>query len=240
MKKVLLLVALVFVGSVGFRAEAAFWNTDVVGSGAVTSFAAMLDALESKPVEDEMNGLWILIAPDGDAAFWFRKEVKDASSHMGHDMDGKQMQALQIWFDAEPFVKAGLDLNKLPSEMKSMLEVGKIMFGRGLSGTPSYEGEVTPAASFEQIVKLDRDLIGYHTALDHYGVTIAPGTLFEWAKDMDKNDKDIVFVLDPQIFIDAGVDPTKVEGWVFDKVPVEDERGRAIEADKFLKPFNLK
>ncbi|GHV41820.1 hypothetical protein FACS1894187_23770 [Synergistales bacterium] len=236
MKKVLLLVALVFAGFSGGVSEAAFWNTDVVGSGAVTSFAAMLDALEFKPVEDEANGLWILTAPDGEAAFWFRKDAKDG--HMGH-MDG-EMQDLQICFDAEPFVKAGLDLNKLPSDMKSMLDNGKIMFGAKLSGTPSYEGEVTPAASFEQIVKLDRDLVGYHTALDHYGVTVAPGTLFEWAKDMSKNDKDIVFVLNPQIFIDAGVDPSKVEGWAFEKVPVEDERGRAIEADKFLKPFNLK
>lgn len=29
---------------------------------------------------------------------------------------------------------------------------------------------------------------------------------------------DIVFVLNPQMFIDAGVNPQEVEGWVFAKV----------------------
>ncbi len=41
------------------------------------------------------------------------------------------------------------------------------------------------------------------------------GNMFEWAKDMQKNDKDIVFVLNPQPFIDAGVDPAKVHPCLF-------------------------
>jgi hypothetical protein len=57
---------------------------------------------------------------------------------------------------------------------------------------------------------------------------------------MNKNDKDIVFVVDPKILIDAGVDPAKVEGWVYDKVPLEDARGRKFEAEKFLRPFDLR
>jgi len=30
-----------------------------------------------------------------------------------------------------------------------------------------------------------------------------------------------------------------VEGWVFAKVPVMDDKGREIEVDKLLKPFEL-
>ena len=89
-------------------------------------------------------------------------------------------------------------------------------------------------------MKLDRESVGYHSALDHYGITVADGSLFEWAKEMSKNDKDIVFVVDPKILIDAGVDPAKVEGWVYDKVPLEDARGRKFEAEKFLRPFDLR
>jgi poly-D-alanine transfer protein DltD len=63
--------------------------------------------------------------------------------------------------------------------------------------------------------------------------------MFEMAKDMSKNDKDIVFVLNPQAFIDAGVDPAKVEGWIFAKIKVEDAKGKMVEVDKLLKPFNL-
>ncbi|MDR1978374.1 MAG: hypothetical protein LBQ42_06540 [Synergistaceae bacterium] len=213
------------------NAEAAFFGTDVVGQSAVTSFAAMLEALEVPPAADEDEGVWVLTAPDGGAAFWWRKEAKDA-----------RMFDAYLSFDAGPFVNAGLDLSKLPLNMKGMLEErGKIVVGAKLSKEPLvYEGDVTPLSSFEQIVKLDRDSVGYHSALDHYGVTVSEGSLLEWAKDMSKNDKDLVFVLNPQVFIDAGVDPSKVEGWVFDKVTVEDARGRKYDADKFLKPFDLK
>jgi hypothetical protein len=211
-------------------AEAAF-NTDLVGQTAITTFAEMIGALEFPPAADDMDGAWVLTAPDGEAAFWWRKEEKSG-----------RMFDVYLCFDAEPFVKAGLDLDKLPMEMKGMLEgKGKLMIGKKLSQEPlKYEGDITPISSFEQIVKLDRESVGYHAALDHYGVTVADGSLFEWAKDMSKNDKDIVFVLDPKIFIDAGVDPLKVEGWAYAKVPLEDARGRKFEAEKFLKPFDLK
>jgi hypothetical protein len=210
--------------------EAAF-NTDLVGQTAITTFGEMTGALEFPPAADDMDGAWVLTAPDGEAAFWWRKEAKP-----------ERMFDVYLCFDAEPFVKAGLDLDKLPMEMKEMLEDrGKLMIGKKLSQKPlEYDGDITPLSSFGQIVKLDRESIGYHAALDHYGVTVADGFMFEWAKDMSKNDKDIVFVLDPKIFIDAGVDPLKVEGWNYAKVPLEDARGRKFEAEKFLKPFDLK
>ncbi|MDR2529417.1 MAG: hypothetical protein LBD04_10475 [Synergistaceae bacterium] len=212
------------------KTEAAF-STDIVGRTAITSFKAMVEALEFPPVVDEMEKTWILTAPDGEAAFWWRNE---ASEHRVFDV--------YLCFDAEPFVKAGLALSKLPAEMKGMLEErGKLMVGKKLSKEPLvYDGEVTAVSSFEQIVKLDRESVGYHSALDHYGVTVSEGNLVEWAKDMSKNDKDLVFVLDPKVFIDAGVDTAKVEGWVYAKVPLEDANGRKFEAEKFLKPFNLK
>jgi hypothetical protein len=224
------LLAGIFSIFAGNAAEAAF-NTDIVGQTAITSFSAMIGALEFPPAADEMDKVWVLTDPDGDAAFWWRKEAND----------GRMFDAY-ICFDAEPFVNAGLDLDKLPMEMKGMLaDRGKLMIGRKLSGEPlKYDGEITPLSSFEQIVKLDRESIGYHSALDHYGITVADGSLFEWAKDMSANDKDIVFVVDPKIFIDAGADPAKVEGWSYSKVPLEDSRGRKFEAEKFLKPFNLK
>jgi hypothetical protein len=211
-------------------ADAAF-STDLVGRAAITSFSEMIEALEFPPAADNMDKVWVLTDPDGDAAFWWRREAKP-----------DRMFDAYLCFDAEPFVNAGLDLSKLPDDMKGMLEDrGKLMVGKKLSDKSlEYDGEITPISSFEQIVKLDRESIGYHSALDHYGITVADGSLFEWAKDMSKNDKDIVFVVDPKMFIDAGVDPAKVEGWTYAKVPLEDARGRKFEAEKFLKPFDLK
>lgn len=104
----------------------------------------------------------------------------------------------------------------------------------------TYSGEAKPLDFFKKIVETHRDSIGYHEKLDHYGVALGNGNMFEWAKDINTNDKDIVFVLNPQPFIEAGVDPSKVEGWAFAKVEVKDEQGKAVEVDKFLKPFDLK
>ena len=101
-----------------------------------------------------------------------------------------------------------------------------------------YSGDPTPLSAYEQIVKLYRESVGYHAALDHYGVSLGDGNMFEWAKDMSTNDKDIVFVLNPEPFINAGVDPDAIEGWVFAKVTV-DVDGKPTEVDKILKPFDL-
>jgi hypothetical protein len=49
----------------------------------------------------------------------------------------------------------------------------------------------------------------------------------------------MVFVLNPEPFIAAGVNPNNIEGWAFAKVTVDDENGKPVEVDKILKPFNL-
>ena len=56
---------------------------------------------------------------------------------------------------------------------------------------------------------------------------------------MKTNDKDIVFVLNPEPFIAAGTDPNRIEGWLFTKVTVDDKNGRPVLVDKLLKPFDL-
>ena len=78
------------------------------------------------------------------------------------------------------------------------------------------------------------------TGVQTCALPICNGNKFEWAKDLSANDKDIVFVLDPQVFTDAGVDVANVNGWIFAKVEVMDESGNKVEVEKLLKPFNLK
>jgi hypothetical protein len=70
--------------------------------------------------------------------------------------------------------------------------------------------------------------------------------MFEWAKDFSTNtvtkenqDKDIVFVLNPEPLISAGVDPAKVKGWSYGEVTV-DMDGKQTEVYKFLKAADLK
>jgi hypothetical protein len=206
---------------------AACAGLDVVGKESVTSFGAMLDAAADKVAPDEMNAGWSLAAPDGAARFIWSEDYSQSPLH-----------DVMLEFSAAPFLDAGLDPAKLPESV--LFYDNMLMVGTKLGDDAfSYSGDPTPLASFEQLAGKYRDAIGYHAALDHYGVNLGDGNMFEWAKDMGTNDKDIVFVLNPQPFIDAGTDVNAVEGWDFAKVPV-DVDGKPTEVDKLLKPFDLK
>ena len=49
----------------------------------------------------------------------------------------------------------------------------------------------------------------------------------------------MVFVLNPEPLKAAGVDPAKIKGWIFTKIPVKDSVGKDVQVDKFVKPYNL-
>lgn len=202
-------------------------QVDVVANKSVDSFEAVLDSMPDQIGDDEYNGVWTLTAPDQSVRFYWSK-----------DFGKSNMYDVMLEIDATPFLEAGLELEKLPKEV---VYEGKIRVGTDLSSKPLAEdGAATPLASYKKILELKREAIGYHAALDHYGIDLSGGHVFEWAKSLDTNDKDIVFVLNPQIFIDAGADPEKIEGWLFAKVETMDKDGKKIEVDKLLKPFNLK
>lgn len=201
---------------------------DVVGKAAVTSFEALLNKVSDKVTLDETNNRWVLVSPAG--------EKFEISTDFSSDRPDAVVE-----FDADPFLKAGLDLAKLPeNQYKYDSNTGKIVmpyeFGQAKF---NYNNKPTALETFRNVVDNYRNIIGYHAELDHYGIDLGNGNMFEWAKDLEKNDKDIVFVLNPQPFIDAGVDPAKVEGWVFAKVNVRNDEGKMEAVDKLLKPFNL-
>ncbi len=223
MKNKIIIAALVIVSMLTL---AACQQSDLVGQTAKTSFAEVVKAIPDQVTVDEMNGGWSLSAPDNSARFIWSDDYSKSPIH-----------DVMIEFDATPFVNAGLDVSKLPD---GIVFEDKIMLGTKLGNDElKYNGEATPETSFDQIVDLYRGSIGYHEVLDHYGVDLSGGNKFEWAKDMSVNDKDIVFVLNPEIFIEAGVDPDQVEGWAYALVEMKDEKGKTIEVMKFLKPFDL-
>ncbi|MCE5343191.1 MAG: hypothetical protein LLF96_06315 [Eubacteriales bacterium] len=208
-------------------------NLDVVGKQSIASFDTVLKTIPDQVKADEANGGWSLMAPDGTARFIWSKDYSKSALH-----------DVMLELDAQPFVAAGLDAGKLPANYASY--DGMLMVGTKLGSDEfQYNGTATPLASYEQLVNKYRSTLNYHTALDHYGVKLGDGNMFEWAKDMTKNtttgkdqDKDIVFVLNPEPLIAAGVDPAKVTGWVYAQVAVE-ENGQTLQVYKFLKPFNI-
>jgi hypothetical protein len=201
-------------------------SLDVVLESAISSF----DKASAKAGEIKSLDLFYeLSAPDGSAKFYFAKEL-----------GGDQKHDFYIETSLAPFIEAGLDEAKFKQNKPDnvAIENGKILVG--IKAAPSTViSAKTSIESFRNIASKIPKSIGYHSALDHFGINLGTGFLFEWAKDIDKNDKDIVFVLDPKPFIDAGVDPQKVKGWVFGQVEIDDDNGRKIKVDKFLKPFDL-
>ena len=223
MKKKSILIPVLLVATVIFAGCTS--QLDVVADKSISSFESVINEL---PIEaDSEDSSWILTAPDNSAKFVWSK---DFSSTTDYDV--------KLELDSQPFINAGLDISKLP---EGVINGDKIILGTDLSDEKlTYNGEATPLDSYKKIVEKSRDNISYHAALDHYGIDLENGNMFEWAKDISTNDKDIVFVLNPQMFIDAGVNPQEVEGWVFAKVETMDKDGKKIEVDKFLKPFDLK
>lgn len=206
---------------------------DVVGQNSIEAFDAVLQAIPDQVTADETNGGWSLSAPDDSVRFIWSEDYSQSPLH-----------DVMLELDATPFINAGLDTEKLPDNYT--FYDNKLIVGTKLGDDKlTYSGDSTPLTAYEQIVNKYRNTVGYHTALDHYNVSLSDGNMFEWAKDMKTNsvanenqDKDIVFVLNPEPLIEAGVDPEQVEGWVYTTVSVEMD-GKATDVYKFLKPFDL-
>lgn len=207
-------------------------STDVVAKVANTSFAAVVQASGDRVTWSSEKSAWTLASSSGD-------EVRFAADFAR----GPAKPDVEFATDAAPFVAAGLAVEKLPPAegLSYGLEDGKLVIRFEL-GAEAFAPEAGKSldAVFAEIVRSQRSRVGYHEKLDHYGIKLGNGNMFEWAKDMAKNDKDIVWVLNPEPFIAAGVDPAKIEGWAFAKVETKDDNGKIVFVDKLLKPFDLK
>lgn len=221
-------------------------ETDVVAKVAVTSFDAAVQKLGDKVGFNAGDTSWQITSPAGD-------KLLIALDFARPNADGETPD-FEIDLDAAPFLAAGLDASKLPASdsLGYRLEDGRFMlhfdWGKetlkpATDGTTAPTNATAPAtgivATFKQIIASYRERIGYHEKLDHYGFALGDGNMVEWAKDLATNDKDLVFVLNPEPLIQAGVDPAKVEGWVFAKVEVKDANGKYVAVDKLLRPFEL-
>jgi len=203
-------------------------STDVVAKVANSSFKAVAEASRDRISFSETEASWVLASEAGDQVFLAT--------------DFSKTPDVQFSFDAAPLVAAGLDSTRLVGTegVSYALEGGRfvVRFELGAEQFPA-ESRKSLESTFAQIVSTQRKRIGFHEKLDHYGIKLGGGNMFEWAKDMSKNDKDIVWALNPAPLIAAGLDPAKVQGWLFAKVESKDASGKTVVEDKLLKPFNL-
>lgn len=198
-------------------------QTDVLGKSAQASFEKIVESqqkvITQAQEEDSLRSdftSYILTASDGSSKFFWGK-------HTG------------ISVDAQPFIDAGLDKDKIAPE--SLVD-GNLLISVEMPGYQDKEND--PSEEFNSYVKNARDSVGYHAPMDHFGIKLGNGNMFEWAKDTDSNDKDIVFVLDPEFIAQYGADVTNIEGWLYADVEVMGEDGKLITVKKLLKPFDFK
>lgn len=223
---ILSVLGILVIGGIVFWLTKSLQGLDVVGKESLNSFKVITKKLSNNIEFNNEWQSWALTAPDDSAIFYWSK---DFSKNAFHDV--------MLEFSSEPFITAGLKIDKLP---EGMVFDDMIMVGTKLGNEKiTYDNVATPFGSYEKIVELKRTSIKYHAELDHYGIDLENGNMFEWAKDINTNDKDIVFVVNPEPFIAAGVDPENVEGWVYAKIPTMKD-GEKVEVYKFLKPFNIK
>ncbi|MDP3488157.1 MAG: hypothetical protein Q8S19_09535 [Bacillota bacterium] len=202
-------------------------SLDVVGKDALTSFEAFAKAPGNKFTLETAEQAWVLHSPN-DEHF-----IMTLDSALG-------LADVGLEFAATPFVNAGLDISKLPKNYTYDATEDTLTITVDLGNKAfSQKSKTSPQAAFAELLKAYRTSVGYHKELDHYGIDFGDGNMFEWAKDLKTNSLDMVFVLNPEPFILAGVDPSKVEGWAFMKVPVMDAKGNTIQVDKILKPYDI-
>jgi hypothetical protein len=220
-------------------------QTDVVGKAAVDSYDTVTKALGAKVTWVESDTAYVLESPAGDKLAMAKDFARDNGMA---GMGAMESPDFELEFDAAPFLAAGLDAAKLPKTDTAQYLVEEGMFMIHFDwGSTALAAVATPAASvqgqavqtFEQVVTAYRDHIGYHEQFDHFGLALGGGNMVEWAKDLSTNDKDLVFVLDPEPLVKAGLDPAKLTGWVLGTVNVKDASGKVVGVQKLLKVFNL-
>jgi hypothetical protein len=212
---------------------------DVVGRRSVEAFGAVLDAIP-ECIEADASGCWSLTAPDGSARFAWPG-----------DKGGPRLYDVYLEVDAQPFLAAGLDPGRLPgsysyqaagaADAAATLAVGVHL----QAARSSQAGHSTAQAAYGLLAMNHRDMVSYHAELDHFGVTVGDGNMIEWAHDLHANTTtgepqalDLVFVLNPDPLVAAGLDPTTVEGWAYAPV-LAMGGGRPVEVMRLLRPYDI-
>lgn len=216
MKKILILAIALIVILAGCTAQTKVEAPLEEVDPSITSFEALGKAIDWKTEDDKFT----IVAPD-----------QSVTLSIAQSFTANQDVIMRV--DATPFIEAGLDVSKLPL---GIFVDGRLNYVTLLEGSTAY---TSVNEAFKDIISINSDLVGYHAALDHYGLSLQDGNVFEWAADVNTNDKDIVFVLNPQTLIDAGANVEAVEGWIFAEVEIMQADGSMKMVPKLLKPFEL-
>lgn len=195
---------------------------DVIGNEAIDKMKQVINDTPIEVTETDIN--YELQAPDGMAKLSWSKNGKEDIQY-----------DISLSISIEPFVKAGMKPELLP---EGTVWQDTMVYGFK-SNSKSKETVTSAADRVAELLDQNRDRIEYHSSLGHFLLNLSEQASFEWAQDMQMNDKDIVFALNPDMLMKAGLNPNQVEGWTYAAVEVMNENGEMVETMKLLKAFQL-
>ena len=166
---------------------------------------------------EEKDGWFQLTSPDNGAKFVFSNAY------------------VRLAVDAAPFIAAGLDVRAFGGVYKSVFYGSDLGFG--LPGWDMLNRNVKDTALEQFEADIKHFEINCNEVMGYFSIDFREAT-FEWASDMTGNKHGIVFTLNPEPLIAAGVDPEKVAGWNYAQVSVEAD-GKTEQVLKFRKTVDL-
>ncbi len=178
---------------------------------ALAAFNAVVEKYpDNKGFHSEMLH-WGLALPGEDKFEW----TKDTSES---DID------FAMAMKAEPFVEAGLDPDKLPSDDYIYLEEStkKKMEAPARIAHPfnvSDEKEVAQGSedAMRRLLKQNNDLVQYHEEMGRYRLYLGEGYEVQWTDDLTSGEPEITFILQADPLVQAGLDVEELDGsgWVY-------------------------
>ena len=181
---------------------------------AIKAFDEILTILPA----EEKDGWFQVISPDGGARFVFSNDCAGLA------------------VDAAPFIAAGLDPVALNLDTSTHSTVYKSVFyeldlGFCLPSWDMLNRNVKDTAPEQFKADIKQLKTKYNNDTGYFSIDF-DDALFEWASVSEENKTGIVFTLNPEPLIAAGVDPQKGEGWTYSQVKVTGKKGQAWRFQK--------
>jgi hypothetical protein len=190
---------------------------------------------EKKGYHNELKH-WGFALPSGEKFEWSK------------DMSANKADFAMVML-ADPLVEAGLDINKLDKNEWLYEPAAKDSSGNDLPNRLIRPYNVSDKKqtsngsedSMRRLLKEDPSIIKYHEAQNHFRLLLGNGNEVQWTEELGKNDADMIFVLNAEPLVKAGLDVNKLEGsgWVFREAS-SDNMGMGESPDQIVKLFDIK
>jgi len=216
----------IFLAAALFLTSCASW--DLLGIGAAEAFERVMEDADEVWDEEEETFLgWQLYMPGADTFLFLYGDYWPLD--------------IALAVDYRPFRDAGF-AGFRHIEDGIISPYGHIWIGASFEiDAAGQTDEMTPRAAFEQILSYRPELIAYHDTGHHYMLHFGDsGHMIMFARDISTQEAGMVFMLNPQPFINAGVDVRNVSGWHFGPHETMTIRGQNVTMDFLVKTFDLR